>query len=829
MRLGFVRIRGQLLFYFLVVGLIFGAIVAAISYVNASNALVSEAFDAVDSLGLTRELQLVNWVDGIVTDITALSSNEQVIVAARAFRNTFDTSQEVGVDVEDRVRVLRDVFLNNPDLVDAEELSSPYRAIHERFHTFFRSTQLTYGYSDIYLVNVNGDVIYSSAKNDDVFTNVLSGSYSDTGLSSVVSFVLEGNAPEFLAFVDFEKYSATGEATAFIGHSLFDRGENLGVLVVALPIDLLGSILNQDLGFGETGETYVVGSDQLLRSDIAIEEISDSAVLNPSAVISTEPVDKALAGESGIGFTENYDAVPVLSSWKSVELEVGQGPDVVWALISEISVSEAIAPANQLVIYVLIGMLVAIGIVFVVSYFLASQISSPIVELTSVADRIAQGDYSVPVTVRERTEIGQLANSIVDMRSQIRDSFDLLERRVAERTRDLEVAADVSRYAAEVLDLDKLLSGFVSRMRRSFNSDAVSVFLYSEGNTEISLVASHGKSRIKALDDPVALVEYFAAVEVGYNQEVSDDMREVLVPMVVAGSMIGFLVIELGMEQQLTQENIGIFYSLGNQLGVAIQNARSYAEQFQVAEELKKLDTLKSQFLARMSHELRTPLNSVLNFTRFTVEGFYGDINDVQKEFLQRSIQSAEDLLALINDVLDISKIEAGMMQLFVEEAVDVHVLLDEVVVVAETLVAEKPLAIKTEFADSDLHVLGDRRRLKQVLLNLVSNACKFTQKGSVTVACEVVDKNLVVRVIDTGIGIRPDYIDRIFEPFEQVESAISDTPGTGLGLPISKKLAEAHYGSLTVFSEYGKGSCFILSIPVSAPELERLMEEQVA
>ena len=231
-----------------------------------------------------------------------------------------------------------------------------------------------------------------------------------------------------------------------------------------------------------------------------------------------------------------------------------------------------------------------------------------------------------------------------------------------------------------------------------------------------------------------------------------------------------------------------------------------------------KADQLKSQFLASMSHELRTPLNAILNFNEMISLGMVGDVNKEQVSLLNKSLDSGKHLLQLINDVLDISKIQADMLTLFLEDDVDLNKEVESVLDTAQGIVDRKRTVTLVEDIDPNLPSMSvDRRRFRQILLNLISNAIKFTEEGTVTVSAKVRPDRLLFSVLDTGIGIPEEEFGRIFEPFEQTESGAKEYEGTGLGLPISKRLVEAHGGKLRVESTPGEGSNFTFEIPRSA------------
>jgi signal transduction histidine kinase/uncharacterized protein YigA (DUF484 family) len=270
-----------------------------------------------------------------------------------------------------------------------------------------------------------------------------------------------------------------------------------------------------------------------------------------------------------------------------------------------------------------------------------------------------------------------------------------------------------------------------------------------------------------------------------------------------------------------------VLEGLADVVAATTERIRLFDEQIQTAERLREVDSMKSQFLASMSHELRTPLNAILNFTEIVALEKLGSLTERQKSVLQKSLDSGKHLLDLINDVLDMTKIESGMMELFVEDQIDLYEELRSIIPATEILLKDKPVALIQDIDSNLPTILGDRRRIRQILLNLFSNAVKFTDEGSITLSVKTKsDGSLLFAVIDTGPGIPLDQQRMIFEPFVQTETGIKQNEGTGLGLPISRRLAEAHGGSLWVESEPGDGAAFYLSLPIRAVELEGMLQK---
>jgi signal transduction histidine kinase len=266
------------------------------------------------------------------------------------------------------------------------------------------------------------------------------------------------------------------------------------------------------------------------------------------------------------------------------------------------------------------------------------------------------------------------------------------------------------------------------------------------------------------------------------------------------------------------RDEVGQLAESFNEMAEAIQQRETNLQAARARAE--RAEKVKSAFLASMSHELRTPLNAVINFTRFVIEGDTGPVTDQQAELLTEVVNSGRHLLNLINDVLDMSKIEAGSLNLFIEDDIDLNALLSSAVPTARSLLNGKPVRLQTSI-DTDLPLIrADRQRVLQIVLNLVSNACKFTEEGEINITAYQQAGEIVVSVADTGPGIAPEDQAMVFEAFKQTTTGLRQGGGTGLGMPIAKSLAEAHGGRLWLESEYGKGTTFFLALPVKSDAL---------
>lgn len=268
--------------------------------------------------------------------------------------------------------------------------------------------------------------------------------------------------------------------------------------------------------------------------------------------------------------------------------------------------------------------------------------------------------------------------------------------------------------------------------------------------------------------------------------------------------------------------NVGqVFNSLANRLQSLIVDLNKQVKEAQVAREAaERSDQVKSAFLASMSHELRTPLNAVINLTKFVAQGDLGPVNPEQEETLMESVDSARHLLHLINDVLDMSKIEAGSLNLFVRDDIDLEKIIESMTTTARSLIGEKSIEVRTEISSNLPQIRGDEQRIRQILLNIISNATKFTDEGHIEIRARTENSHVIIAVKDTGPGIAVHDQEAVFEAFRQTDTGLRKGGGTGLGMPISRNLTEIHGGKLWLESEVGKGSTFFVALPIRSEDL---------
>ena len=509
--------------------------------------------------------------------------------------------------------------------------------------------------------------------------------------------------------------------------------------------------------------------------------------------------------------------------------------------------------------------LVIIAAISVTSVFITRRyISRPLLELQNSATAIAQGDLEALIDTSSSDEIGSLAKDLDVMRDSIKQLFGelsdskdkleeysrTLEQKVEVRTQELarsveelKALGEVSQAVSSTLDLQKVLATIVAHAADLSGAESGAIYEFNEPSEEFQLRATHRMSEelIQAIREGGVKLGETALGWAGVNREAvqipdileeptyptSEIMKQegfralLAVPLFREDRLIGGLVVRRRAPGQFQKETVDLLQTFATQSALAIQNARLFREIEAKGRELEIASKHKSDFLANMSHELRTPLNAILGYTELILDKIYGDVPENIQEVLERVEKNGRHLLGLINDVLDLSKIEAGQLVLSLDDY-SMKEVVHTVFTSVESLAAEKNLELKVSVAPEVAQGKGDHQRISQVFLNLVGNAIKFTEAGEVRVEATASDDTFVISVSDTGPGLSEADQQMIFEEFHQADgSSTRKKGGTGLGLSIARRIVEMHGGRIWVESTEGKGSTFWFTLPVRVERQE--------
>ncbi|HVN53592.1 MAG TPA: ATP-binding protein [Anaerolineaceae bacterium] len=803
-------------------------LISYLAYLQATRSLTQSIFDRLRAVSILKEDSLNRWVDQQRVDLVFLASQS-------------DVTGQAGVLMGESSSV-KDRILAHSILIDR-----------------FKSMVAGFSESDeLFILDLYGTVVLSTEPGREGMSHRYDPHFI---LGQSATYV----QPVYIS-------TRTGRSTITIATPLFDQDKRrVGVLAGDLNLARLDRIILQRTGLGSSGETYLVNPQHEFVSSMLASNSK-----NRNGGVRSYGIDLALKGQDGAALYTNYQGVPVIGYYNWLD-------DRQVALMAEMSQAEAFAPARQMAMTIIeIGGLSTLFLA-VLAYLLSRRIARPILTMAEKARLIAGGDLDQIVPVMTGDEVGLLAQSFNNMTGQLRLLYADLEQKVIERTAELvrvnsqleeeigmrkqaqeglhrqntylEALHETSLGLISHLDLQDLFETLVTRAGQLMHSSHGFIFV-AEGevleckvgigllNRLVGRYLTRGEGlggTIWETGRPLVINNYdqwqgrAQTIEHGLIRSVAG------FPLTAGDQVVGVIGLAYGLQDQGREfgdaevELLGRFAQLAS---IALENARLYTLAKEARDAAEKANEAQSIFLANVSHELRTPLTSILGFARLAQKRLqeriapYLPANDArqQKAALQMDenlaiiLTEGDRLTKLINNLLDLEKIRSGKIS-WRRAPLNITEVITLAARATSSLLESKGLTWIQEIPPHLPQVYGDADRLEQVVINLISNAVKYSENSPLECRVMRLDGELIVSLTDHGIGIAPEFHELIFEKFRQVGDTLSNKPrGTGLGLPICKEIVEYHGGKIWLKSEPGKGSTFFFSLPVYSPALEKTL-----
>jgi len=654
---------------------------------------------------------------------------------------------------------------------------------------------------------------------------------SNADFSSDPRFVEARKGKTWFGPVYFRK-----ETEPYMTVSIPEARDRPGATVVEVNLKFIWDVVSR-MRVGTGGVAYVVDGKGFLVAhpdiSLVLRKVDLSGLPQVKAALEAAPD----AEWRGIAGARDSAGEPVLAGFAPIEA-------LGWRVLVEQPESAVFAPLYDSVLRTILLLLAGVAISVIASAFLVRRMVEPIRALQSGAERIGAGDLGSRIEVRTGDELEALAGRFNTMAEQLRESYAGLERKVEERTAELRESLEQQTATANVL---KVISSSPTDVMPVFEAivrsartlgEAGAAFAFRFDGERIHYVTSDGtlpewveltRSRppwepsrgtlsgrtvlareVVCIEDKLADAQYEQSPVGGRTGR-----RLLGVPMMRGEAVIGVLALMWSEPGPVPQRVIAIMRTFADQAVIAVENVRLFNEIQEKSRQLEVASKHKSDFLANMSHELRTPLNAIIGFSEALKERMFGDLNEKQAEYVEDIHASGKHLLALINDILDLSKVEAGRMELDLAEF-DVPSTLENAMTLVKERAQRHGIRLALDVAPGVGAFVADERKVKQILLNLLSNAVKFTPEGGrVSVSAVQPNGALEIAVSDTGVGIAPEDREAIFEEFRQVgKDNTRKAEGTGLGLALTRRFVELHGGTLRVESEVGRGSTFVFTLP---------------
>ncbi len=810
----FKSIRARLTLWFLLIAMVPMVTASLIVYYQTARSARTRGFDKLEAIRDLKTDQINFWLNERISDIKNLSENYEIEYAANVFTRPERTENDMNI-IRNTEVILSDYIKNYID------------------------------YSEIFIINISSGIVEISA-------DKLSEGQDMSGKAYFTAPARTGEIyiTEIYYSQNINKPTMTLSVPIY---SLFHEEVVTGILAICIDLEKsLYDLLLLRTGLGKTGETLIVN-----KNGLALSELRWHSHAPLSFSISAKPAVMSSHGNTGITETTDYRGEKVLAAYTYI-------PSTRWGFIAKQDIKEIYEPVEIMMqeLFFLLPLLI-LG-VYLIAVISGRKIAQPITEMADVSKRIQQGELSARNTLQKADELAFLAKSFNDMADSI--TFQMAVQSGVASITELLVSA------SELEDMGRLL---LKKLTDITESDFGTYYVLNRVSDMFEHIYSN-PDPAEPFDQSVFEGEFenFLTGNISHIKNIPENTacklkaftgliapKELITVPLMADSKVHAMII-LANLNNYSKESLAILYQTRLIINTAVSKLLANAEINELAKELRLKNTeleiqsqeleiqaevlkriserlqeknmkleaqkdkiaetsrLKSEFLSNISHELRTPLNSVMSLSRALIMQAKEKLSSEENNYLEIIERNGSQLLCLINDILDLSKMEAGKTDLNTE-LFSVKEPVEMIVENLEPLAREKGVEISFR-ADTPLpQVKSDKTKMYKVLENIVGNAVKFTDKGSVTVSAFSDPDNIYIRVADTGIGIPEKELPFIFEEFRQVDgSSSSRFEGTGLGLTIAFKTAKILGGKISVQSTVGKGTVFTLTLPINNGEL---------
>lgn len=818
--LTFKSIKNQLTFWFLLIALTPLLVALVITYIQRVNVIETRTFDKIIAIRDLKVGRLNQWLIETKGDMHVLSKDHEL----RGLENILEQKLKSAEDIE-KVNVAR-------------ELLSRYLRNYGR-------------YSELFIVGANSGLVEISTNLSQLGENKSQDSYFSIPLETGEIFIKD---------IYYSNTTNRSDMTFSLPILCKTHSKHIvGILVARIDLhNSLYKMLNDRVGLGETGETLIVNKEVMALNELRWHE---NAPLN--LLIEAEPAVDAANGKTGIKITNDYRDEEILAAYTYI-------PETSWGFVCKQDLYELNEPIREMIFNFVLLFILSALLIYFVAFLIGKSISKPIVGLDNVTKKIIAGDYSVKNLINSKDELGSLSKSINKMTESI-NSKNTIQKGASEISSIMIEQTSMQDFSTEILKqliettqcnmgvfyiLNELTSEFEhitsiganEEMLKSFNSenpegelgialskkciyhmrdipeDTIFKFQTTAGNAIPKEIIT-----IPILVENVVLAIISLVNVIKFNKESYDILEQSWWSLnssyasllanertMVLAENLSKINKELETKSEELQEQSEELQSQTEELQQTSEELQEQNVKLEMQrKEVELANKLKSEFLSNMSHELRTPLNSIMALSRVLIIGASDRLNEKENSYLEIVERNGKQLLSLINDILDLSKIEAGKIELTPSK----FSIESELRLAKENLASlaqEKGLGFNLNINGDIPKVESDLPKLRQVFSNIIGNAIKFTEKGEVNINVSADSEKVYIEVEDSGIGISEGDLQFIFEEFRQVDGSSSKSyEGTGLGLAIAYKLINIIEGDIKVVSKSGSGSIFTIIFPI--------------